>query len=84
LTRPLGRSASGAGVFGVSSASGITPTTVPLSSAAAASKTTSGAPILTRSPGAPINSAMRPDWGEGISTTAFSVSTETRGWSVTT
>ncbi len=68
----------GASAFAFSSA-GISPTTVPVSAAAAASNSTSGAPILTISPGSANNRLMRPDWGAGISTTAFSVSTETSG-----
>ena len=66
------------------SEAGISPTTVPASVAAASWKVTSGAPTLTMSPAAPNSSPMRPERGEGTSTTALSVSTETSGWSATT
>jgi hypothetical protein len=67
-----------------SASAGISPTTVPVSAAPAASKATKGAPIFTISPGAAKSSPIRPELGAGISTTAFSVSTETSGWSATT
>src|SRR5437899_7533348 len=60
------------------------PTTVPVSSCAPSANSTSGAPTLTRSPLPPNSRAMRPRCGEGTSTTALSVSTETSGWSTTT
>ena len=60
------------------------PTTVPVSAGVPSSNSTSGAPTLTRSPGLASRRAIRPDCGDGISTTAFSVSTATSGWSSTT
>ena len=60
------------------------PTTVPVPAPCASAKATSGAPTLTMSPAAPNSSAIRPARGDGTSTTALSVSTETRGWSATT
>ena len=41
--------------------------------------TTSGEPILTMSPTSPKRAAMRPACGDGTSTTALSVSTDTSG-----
>ena len=62
-----------------SSPRSISPTTVPVSSCAPSANSTNGAPTLTRSPLAPNRRAMRPLCGEGTSTTALSVSTDTSG-----
>ena len=60
---------------------GSVPTTVPASGRAAPSSTnsTTGAPTLMMSPGSPMSRAMCPEQGDGTSTTALAVSTETSG-----
>ena len=56
------------------------PTTVPASACASAdSNSTSGSPTATRPPVAPCSLTTRADRGDGISTTALSVSTATSG-----
>ena len=52
---------------------------VPVSCSGPSANSTSGAPTFTRSPLAPNRWAMRPLDGDGTSTTALSVSTETSG-----
>src|SRR5262245_34567050 len=75
---PAGPSASRAG-----SPRSISPTMVPVSCPPSLNST-SGAPTLTRSPLAPNIRAIVPLHGDGTSTTALSVSTETSGWLATT
>src|SRR5262249_49373727 len=60
------------------------PTTVPVSVSGPSANSTRGAPTFTRSPLAPNRRAIRPLRGDGTSTTALSVSTESSGWSATT
>src|SRR6202043_1360605 len=60
------------------------PTIVPVSVRGPSSNSTRGPPTLTLAPGWTHSRAILPSCGEGTSTTAFSVSTETRGWSATT
>src|SRR6266436_10014847 len=80
LTAAAPAGAASAARTGCAVAAASSPTTVPVSARGPSSNSTRAAPTLTRSPDCAQSRATRPDCGDGTSTTAFSVSTETSGW----